>query len=46
MEADNLTRDDKTGVTTAEGHVEIRYEGRTIRADRLVYTRARKPAWA
>jgi LPS-assembly protein len=38
MEADQLTRDDKSKITTAEGHVEIRYEGRTIRADRLVYT--------
>jgi LPS-assembly protein len=38
MEADNLTRDDKSKITTAEGHVEIRYEGRTVRADRLVYT--------
>jgi len=37
MEADQLTRDDKSKITTAEGHVEIRYEGRTIRADRLVY---------
>ena len=38
MEADQLTRDDKAKITTAEGHVEVRYEGRTIRADRLVYT--------
>jgi LPS-assembly protein len=37
MEADQLTRDDKDKVTTAEGHVEVRYEGRTLRADRLVY---------
>ena len=37
MEADLLTRDDKAGVTTAEGSVEIRYEGRTLRADRVVY---------
>ncbi|MDB5424278.1 MAG: organic solvent tolerance protein OstA [Phenylobacterium sp.] len=37
MEADQLTRDDKSKITTAEGHVEVRYEGRTIRADRLVY---------
>ena len=37
MEADQLVRDDKAKVTTAEGHVEVRYEGRTIRADRLVY---------
>ncbi len=37
MEADQLIRDDKSKVTTAQGHVEVRYEGRTIRADRLVY---------
>ncbi|MFI4964261.1 MAG: LPS-assembly protein LptD [Caulobacterales bacterium] len=37
MEADQLARDDKNGVTTAEGHVEIRYQDRTLRADRLVY---------
>ncbi|CAN7236859.1 LPS assembly protein LptD [Phenylobacterium sp. LjRoot225] len=37
MEADVLTRDDKANRTTAEGSVEIRYQGRTLRADRLVY---------
>jgi LPS-assembly protein len=37
MEADQLARDDKSHITTAEGHVEIRYEGRTLRADRVVY---------
>jgi LPS-assembly protein len=37
MEADKLTRDDKANLTTAEGSVEIRYEGRTLRADRVVY---------
>jgi LPS-assembly protein len=40
MEADQLIRDDKNGVTTAEGNVEIRYEDRTLRADRLVYKEA------
>jgi LPS-assembly protein len=40
MEADQLVRDDKNGVTTAEGNVEIRYEDRTLRADRLVYKEA------
>src|SRR4030095_11096929 len=40
MEADLLTRDDKRGVTTAEGNVEIRYQGRTLRADRVVYEEA------
>ena len=37
MEADLLTRDDKTKHTTAEGSVEVRYEGRTLRADRVTY---------
>ena len=37
MEADRLTRDDKAKITTAEGSVEIRYQGRTLRADRVVY---------
>lgn len=37
MEADQIVRDDKNGVTTAEGSVEIRYEDRTLRADKVVY---------
>jgi LPS-assembly protein len=37
MEADEVVRDDKGGVTTAQGNVEVRYNGRTLRADRLVY---------
>ena len=37
MEADLLTRDDKAKHTTAEGNVEIRYQGRTLRADRVTY---------
>jgi LPS-assembly protein len=37
LEADELTRDDKNGITTAEGHVEVRYQDQTLRADRLVY---------
>jgi len=37
MEADVLTRDDKAHRTTAVGSVEIRYQGRTLRADRIVY---------
>nr|MEA2799849.1 LPS-assembly protein [Phenylobacterium sp.] len=44
MEADQLTRDGKNGITTAEGSVEIRYEDRTLRADRLVYKEAPPPA--
>jgi LPS-assembly protein len=37
MEADQVVRDDKAKVTTAEGNVEVRYEGRTLRADKLIY---------
>src|SRR5678815_5446051 len=37
MEADEVIRDDKEGVTTAQGNVEVRYNGRALRADRLVY---------
>ncbi len=43
MEADQLVRDDKNGITTAEGSVEIRYEDRTLRADRIVYKEAPPP---
>jgi len=35
MEADEVIRDDKAKVTTAAGNVEVRYENRTLRADRL-----------
>jgi LPS-assembly protein len=38
MEADGLSRDDNAKVTTAEGSVVVRYQGRTLRADRIVYT--------
>ncbi len=37
MEADQLSRDDDKGITIAEGHVEIRYQDQTLRADRVVY---------
>lgn len=37
IEADQVVRDDKARMTTAEGNVEVRYENRTLRADRLVY---------
>ena len=40
MEADLVIRDDKTQVTTARGDVEVRYEGRTLRASELVYDQA------
>ncbi|WP_337188317.1 LPS assembly protein LptD [Phenylobacterium sp.] len=37
MEADEVVRDDDAGVTTANGNIEVRYNGRTLRADRMVY---------
>lgn len=37
LEADVLTDDQEAGVITAEGDVQVRYQGRTMRADRLVY---------
>lgn len=37
MEADQVIRDDKGGLTSAEGSVEVRYQGRTLRADRLIF---------
>ena len=40
LEADTVSRDDKSGMTRAEGSVEVRYERRTLRADRLVYEEA------
>jgi len=44
LEADQLIRDDKAGVTTAEGNVEVRYQAKTLRADRLVYDQGPLPA--
>lgn len=37
LEADQLLRDENSHRTTAVGNVEIRYENRTLRADRVVY---------
>lgn len=37
LEADTLVDDRATNVLTAEGHVEVRYQGRTLRADKVVY---------
>lgn len=37
LEADTLVRDDATNTITAEGNVEARYEGRTLRTKRLIY---------
>lgn len=41
MEADLVIRDDKNKVTTAKGDIEVRYQGRTLRADQLVYDEAK-----
>jgi LPS-assembly protein len=37
IEADQMARDEDHGITTAEGHVEVRYQDKTLRADKLVY---------
>jgi LPS-assembly protein len=37
LESDNLIRDDRNNTWTAEGQVEARYQGRVLRADKLVY---------
>ena len=37
MEADTVIRDDKAKIWTAEGSVEGRYQGRVIRADKVIY---------
>lgn len=41
MEADLVIRDDKNKVTTAKGDIEVRYQGRTLRAQELTYDEAR-----
>lgn len=37
LEADVLINDQQAGTVTAEGDVQVRYQGRTMRADRLIY---------
>ena len=37
LESDLLIRDDQNQIMTAEGSVEARYQGRTLRADKVVY---------
>lgn len=37
LEADLVIRDDKNKVSTARGDVEVRYNGRTLRAQEIVY---------
>lgn len=38
LEADTLTNDEATGILTAQGQVEGRYQDKTLRADSVVYT--------
>ena len=38
LEADELVNDETTGVLTAQGEVEGRYQDRTLRADEVLYT--------
>ena len=37
LEADQVNSNQQEGTITAEGHVEARYEGRTLRAEKLIY---------
>ncbi|HEY2662479.1 MAG TPA: LPS assembly protein LptD [Caulobacteraceae bacterium] len=37
LEADNLVRDDRSNTWTARGQVEARYQGRTLRAEEVIY---------
>ena len=41
MDADLVTYDDKAKVATAQGQVEVRYEGRTLRANDVTYDQNR-----
>ena len=41
MEADLVIRDDRNKVTTAKGEVEVRYQGRTLHAQELIYDEAK-----
>jgi LPS-assembly protein len=43
MEADEVIRDDEHKTTTAQGSVEMRYEGRTLRADKVIYEEGKEP---
>ncbi len=38
LEADELINDETTGILTAQGEVEGRYQDRTLRADQVLYT--------
>ncbi|WP_091738642.1 LPS-assembly protein LptD [Phenylobacterium immobile] len=39
IEADELVQDDENNIVTAQGSVEIRYDQRTLRANRVIYER-------
>jgi LPS-assembly protein len=39
IEADELVQDDDNNIVTAQGSVEIRYDQRTLRANRVIYER-------
>ena len=46
VKADRITYDTDTEIVTAEGHVEIDYNGRIVTADRVVYDDAKDTATA
>ena len=46
LEADQLADDRRTSILTAEGGVEARVQGRTVRADKLIYDTVKKTAKA
>lgn len=37
LEADEVLHDEEAGTVTAQGDVQVRFQGRTMRADRLIY---------
>jgi LPS-assembly protein len=37
VEADSMVDDRTNSLVTGEGHVEVRYQGRTLRADKVIY---------
>ncbi len=40
LEADTVSQDDKTKVASAQGHVELRYRERTLRAENITYDKS------
>ena len=43
VEADDMVDDRPNTTVTATGHVEVRYQQKTLRADKVVYTRSTAP---